>query len=130
MPVRGLASTSLTLSRPPAGGVRAASAETSVPTGPAGAPASSLSALRAGLLVASSSGASLTAVIVMSKVWGGLSSTPPLAVPPLSVILSVIVAVPFWLAAEVNERAPVGETAGAAENRPGFVLLVTTNETV
>ena len=46
-------------------------------------------------------GASFTAVTVISNVCVADWLTPPLAVPPSSVILSVIVAVPFWLAAGV-----------------------------
>src|SRR4029077_17021013 len=68
-------------------------------------------------------GGSFTAVIVMSNVCVALTSTPPFAVPPLSVILSVIVAVPFWFAADVNESTPAGETTGAVAKRPGFVLF-------
>src|SRR5829696_953889 len=66
----------------------------------------------------------------MSNVWVALSLTPPLAVPPLSAILIVIVAVPFWFAAGVYVSVPVDDTAGPAENSPGLVLLVPTNETV
>ena len=46
-------------------------------------------------------GASLTAVTVMVKVWVALVSTPPLAVPPLSWMLTVTVAEPLALAAGV-----------------------------
>ena len=46
-------------------------------------------------------GASLTAVTVMVKVWVALVSTPPLAVPPSSWMLTVTVAVPLALAAGV-----------------------------
>ena len=46
-------------------------------------------------------GASLTAVTVIVNVCVGDASTPPLAVPPSSVIRSVIVAVPFAFAAGV-----------------------------
>ena len=46
-------------------------------------------------------GASLTAVTVIVKVCGADVSTPPLAVPPLSESVSVIVAVPLALGAGV-----------------------------
>ena len=46
-------------------------------------------------------GASLTAVTVIVKVCVALVSTPPLAVPPSSVIVTVTVAVPLALAAGV-----------------------------
>ena len=46
-------------------------------------------------------GASLTAVTVMVKVWVALLSTPPLAVPPSSWMLTVTMAEPLALAAGV-----------------------------
>ena len=46
-------------------------------------------------------GASLTAVTVMVKVCGADVSTPPFAVPPLSVSCTRDVAVPLALAAGV-----------------------------
>src|ERR1051325_10062864 len=72
-------------------------------------------------------GGSLTALIVIVKLWVALVSTPPLAVPPLSLIRKVTVAVPFWLDAEVNVRVPFGATDGPAENNAGLVLLVISN---
>jgi hypothetical protein len=41
------------------------------------------------------------AVTVIVKVWGREVSTPPLAVPPLSWTLTVIVALPLWWVAGV-----------------------------
>ena len=46
-------------------------------------------------------GGSLTGSTVIRKVWGALVSTPPLAVPPLSRIRNVTVALPLALAAGV-----------------------------
>ena len=46
-------------------------------------------------------GASLTAVTLITKVCGAEVSTPPLAVPPLSCRVNVIVAVPLAFAAGV-----------------------------
>ncbi len=46
-------------------------------------------------------GASLMPVTVIVKVWGAEVSTPPLAVPPSSCSVSVIVATPDALAAGV-----------------------------
>ena len=57
-------------------------------------------------------GASLTAVTVIVKVCVALVSTPPLAVPPLSWIVTVTVAVPTAFAAGVKVSVPVGLTAG------------------
>ena len=58
------------------------------------------------------------------KLCVGLSSTPPLAVPPSSIAFSVIVAVPFWFAAGVNESVPFEATLGPPEKRPGFVFVI------
>jgi hypothetical protein len=72
--------------------------ETSVP-----ALAASSSAIEVNdiLPALSSTGASLTAVTLIVKVWAALVSMPPLAVPPLSCSRTVIVAEPFALAAGV-----------------------------
>src|SRR5436190_1781846 len=61
-------------------------------------------------------GGSLTAVIVMVKVCGALVSLPPLAVPPLSLATTVMVAEPLASAAPVKVNVPVGEMAGATSN--------------
>jgi hypothetical protein len=66
----------------------------------------------------------------MTNVCSALASTPPFAVPPLSVSLIVIVAVPLALAAGVYVRSPVALIAGPAEKRAAFVLLVTENVSV
>ncbi len=75
-------------------------------------------------------GASFTGVTVIVNVCAGLVSTPPLAVPPLSVSLSVIVADPFAFGAGVNVRAPLALTAGPAAKSAGFELPVRTNASV
>ena len=75
-------------------------------------------------------GASFTAVTVIMNVCAALVSTPPLAVPPLSDTLNVIVAVPFALAAGVYVSTPFEAIDGEPENNPGFVLPVTVNATV
>src|SRR5207253_4373866 len=62
-------------------------------------------------------GASLTFVTLMSKVWLAEVSTPPFAVPPLSEIEIVTVAVPKAFAASVYVSTPVEETAGCTLNR-------------
>src|SRR4051794_36719262 len=61
-------STSLTLSSPPAGGLRSTRLETRVPTAPTGAPASSACDASTGDLLASNTGASFTAVTVIAPV--------------------------------------------------------------
>ena len=59
----------------------------------------------AGLAIGSSVGAWLTGVTVTVKVWVTVL-TPPLAVPPSSITVTVIVAVPLALATGViGERA-------------------------
>jgi hypothetical protein len=55
--------------------------------------------------IGASVGASLTAVTVTVKVRVTVS-TPPLAVPPLSVTVTVMTAVPDWLASGVKLRDP------------------------
>ena len=69
-------------------------------------------------------GAALTAFTVMVNCWVGLSSTPPLAVPPSSTAFSVIVAVPLAPAAGVYVSVPVGDTAGPAENSAVLVFAL------
>ena len=72
-------------------------------------------------------GGSLTGSTVIVNCWVGLSSSPPLAVPPSSVTVTVIVALPLASAAGVKPRLPVVPSiAGSDENRSGFVLSVTT----
>ncbi len=75
-------------------------------------------------------GASFTLVTVMSNVWPAEASTPPLAVPPSSLIRTVMVAVPNALAAGVKVSVPLAATAGPAAKRAAFVLPVTENDTV
>src|SRR5262245_40188347 len=65
----------------------------------------------------------------MVKVWLALVSVPPLAVPPVSWMWMVTVAVPFWLAAGVKFRTPVADTAGWALNSV-LLSLVATKSTV
>ncbi len=57
-------------------------------------------------------GASLTAVTVIVNVCVALVSSPPFAVPPLSLRKTETVADPFALVAGVKVSTPVGETAG------------------
>ena len=70
-------------------------------------------------------GASFTGVTVIMKVWAAEVSTPPFAVPPLSLITMVMLADPFAFAAGVYVSVPVELTAGATENRAALVLFVT-----
>ena len=70
-------------------------------------------------------GASLMPLTVMVTFCGVLASTPPFAVPPLSLSTTVRVAVPDVLAVGVKLRTPAGDTAGPALNRPGLVFAVT-----
>ncbi len=60
---------------------------------------------------------------VIVKVCGALVSTPPLAVPPLSWMRTVTIALPEALAAGVYVSAPAGLIAGWALNRPLLSLL-------
>ena len=53
-------------------------------------------------------------------------STPPLAVPPLSISRTVTVATPSWPAAAVKVSVPFGLIAGCAE-KSTLLLLVTRN---
>jgi hypothetical protein len=57
-------------------------------------------------------GASFTGVTVIAKVCGALVSDPPFAVPPLSLNVRVIVALPFAFAAGVYVSVPLALTAG------------------
>ena len=61
---------------------------------------------RRGSGIGSSVGAWLTGVTVTMKVWV-IVLTPPLAVPPLSITVTVIVAVPLALATGVKVSVPV-----------------------
>ena len=70
-------------------------------------------------------GAVFTPVTVIVNVCGADVSTPPLAVPPLSESVSVIVAVPATPGASVYVSVPVDDTAGPALNSAGLVLPVT-----
>ena len=71
-------------------------------------------------------GASLTAVTLIVKVCAALSAGGA----PSSTALSVIVDVPWALAAGVYVSVPVDDTAGAVENSAAFVLPVIVNVTV
>ena len=66
----------------------------------------------------------------MVKVCGAEVSTPPNAVPPLSIATSVIVAEPLASGAVVKLKSPLDATAGPAENSAALVLLVTTKLTI
>ena len=76
------------------------------------------------LLAAAQTGASLTAVIMIVKVWVAEVSTPPFVIPPLSWTSRVMVARPLASAAGVNVRVPFEATAGTTEKSPLFVLPV------
>src|SRR5947209_8580277 len=64
------------------------------------------SKIAGGLLIVPSVGDWLTAVTVTGKLWVTLLM-PPLAVPPLSVTVTVIVAVPLVKSVGVKEIRPV-----------------------
>ena len=68
-------------------------------------------------------GASFTGVTVIVKVCAALVSAPPLAVPPLSWIWTVTVAVPLALAAGVYVSLPVGVDRRLRGNSPLLSLL-------
>ena len=70
-------------------------------------------------------GALLTAVTVIVKVCGAEVSTPPLATPPLSDKVSVIVAAPAMPGARVYVSVPLVATAGPALKSAALVLPVT-----
>ena len=57
-------------------------------------------------MIALKVGVWLTATTLTTKVWN-VVFWPPLAVPPLSVTITVIVAVPVWLATGVKISVPV-----------------------
>ncbi|MPM87169.1 hypothetical protein SDC9_134263 [bioreactor metagenome] len=70
-------------------------------------------------------GASFTAVTVIVKVTESAVSSPPLAVPPLSLNTTVTVVLPLALAAGVKVKVPViGSMLGCVENN-ALLLLVT-----
>ncbi len=71
----------MTLSTCPAGDAKSTKLETSVPTAPDGAPASSYWAVSVGLLLLSSTGASFTALTVMVAT----TVSPPKPASPLEV---------------------------------------------
>jgi hypothetical protein len=62
---------------------------------------------------------SLIAVTVIVAVWTDDVSLPPAVVPPLSVAVTEIVAVPLAFGAGVKVRAPDESTAGWLENVAG-----------
>ena len=84
---------SVTLSTWPAGRAKSTRLETNVPTAPTGAPASSLIAVSTGLLLASSTGASLTAFTVRAAVSVAVEKAvvPPLVEVSASVPLTPLV---------------------------------------
>ena len=65
------------------------------------------SRIGAGFMIASSVGGWLTGSTVTVKVCGTLNSWPPLAVPPWSSTVTVIVAVPVALGTVVKVSLPV-----------------------
>src|SRR5207237_1942042 len=74
------------------------------------------------LLLVTIVGAQLTEMV---KLCGPEVSTPPLATPPLSWRVIVIVAAPLTLVVGVKVSVPLELIAGPAENNPGLVLPVT-----
>src|SRR5262249_59036652 len=72
-------------------------------------------------------GAPLRWVLVPFTAFSRSVSSPPLAVPPSSLRRMVMVAEPLASAAGVNVSVPSAATAGAALNRAGLVLPVTSN---
>ena len=92
MPSSAPLSTSVTLSTWPAGRAKSTRVETSVPTAPEGAPESSFWAARVGLLVLSSTGASLTAVTVRLAVSVAVENA---VVPPLLVVSASVPLLPL-----------------------------------
>src|SRR5688572_910656 len=62
-------------------------------------------------------GGSLTGVTLMVNVRSMLVLAPPLAVPPLSESVTVIVALPLRCGAGVKVNVPADESAGWAEKR-------------
>jgi hypothetical protein len=74
-------------------------------------------------------GASFTAVRVIQSLFQ--VSAPPFAVPPSSLSLTLIVAVPLAFAAGVYVKSPVtGLIAGATLNNDGLLFSVTANVNV
>ena len=67
-------------------------------------------------------GASFTAMTVMVKVLVA-RSTPPLAVPPSSAVMTVMMAEPFALGAGVKVSVPLAKSAGGELNRAGVFAL-------
>ena len=65
----------------------------------------------------------------MVAVWTAEVSLPPLVVPPSSVAVTVIVAVPLAFGAGVKVSVPVGSIVGWVENSAGWSAVVV-NETV
>src|SRR5919202_1798422 len=65
-------------------------------------------------------GGSLTGVMVIVKLCGGLVSRPPLAVPPLSFSTTVMLALPLAFGAVVKLSVPLGAMLGPALNRLGL----------
>src|SRR3954469_665500 len=66
----------------------------------------------------------------MVKVCVAEVSTPPLAVPPLSVMRRMMVATPSAAGLVAKLSTPVDETDGPALNKPGLSLAVISNDTV
>src|SRR4051812_12992450 len=74
-------------------------------------------------------GAALKGFTPIAKVCVADVSTPPFAVPPVSVIRNVIVLYPWTFAAGVYVSVPAGETNGGTSNKLGSVLPTISNET-
>ena len=72
-------------------------------------------------------GTSLTPPISISKSTFIDVSTPPFAIPPLSIKLTDTVATPETFGIIVNVKLPDTSTAGCATNKPELVTFVTLN---
>ena len=105
MPSSAPASASVTLSTCPDGDAKSTSEDTSVPTAPAGAPASSRTAAPAGVLVASSTGASFTGVTSNVAVSVAVEKA---VVPPLTDVSAVPPFVPVLRSQARNVSAATG----------------------
>ena len=67
-------------------------------------------------------GASFISLILILKVLLPVSSSPALAVPPLSTTVTVIVAVPLALALGVNVRVPLEAMVGCTSKSPELLF--------
>src|SRR5438128_2696094 len=125
MPTGVALSTSLTLSTPPGAELKSTRDDTSVPTAPDGAPASSATVEPTGVLVASRTGASLTAMPVTDL-------DPVIAAATPSLTLVAIVKLPLKFAAGLKvtpaSSALTSAIAPDAVHTPALKVDVTAPE--